>query len=407
MSDNLYITGIQASNHPYVKPNNINISIPGGENKNIIITGRNGCGKSTLLRSIKGHILHKKRSGNSASQISQFKKTVLKFTGELESLEVGSPAYLEKLRNINGHYPALIDLGGFINIIYSDEVNFNNDQNILAYFEAKRFINLTKPQHISTPKLTQVPIGEHTGGQKFIHHLVNRRSQLAFANEDNDNFEVQKIRQWFENLDALFSQLLEQKVSLKFLRDQLDFTLETEKGEIIDMKTLSDGYSSIFSVVTEIIIRMEAISFGRLDIGGIVLIDEVETHLHVALQRQILPFLNAMFPEIQFIITTHSPFVLQSVDNAIIYDLESNQTIDQTEELWKYSYEALIDGYFDVDKFSGILRDKILLFKDLVNRVDLDRSEKKELRQLRKELESVPTFKNATIETELKQLGLK
>jgi ABC-type transport system involved in cytochrome c biogenesis ATPase subunit len=112
MSDNLYITGIQSDNHPYVKLDNINISLPSGENKNIIITGRNGCGKSTLLRSIKGGILQKQKNGNEANKIFQFKQTILKFTGELESLEVGSPAYLEKLRNINGHYPTIIDLGG-------------------------------------------------------------------------------------------------------------------------------------------------------------------------------------------------------------------------------------------------------------------------------------------------------
>jgi predicted ATP-binding protein involved in virulence len=407
MSDNLYITGIQSDDHPYVKLDNINISLPSGENKNIIITGRNGCGKSTLLRSIKGGILQKQKNGNVANQIFQFKQTILKFKGELESLEVGSPAYLEKLRNINGHYPAVIDLGGFINIGYSNEEDFKNDQNILAYFEAKRFTNLSKPQHISAPKIAKEPIGQHDAGKTFIHHLVNRRSQLAFANEDNDDFEAQKIRQWFENLNLLFSQLFEKKVSLKFLRDQLDFTLETEKGEIIDMKTLSDGYSAIVSMVTEIIIRMEAISFGRLDIGGIVLIDEVETHLHVSLQRQILPFLTTMFPEIQFIVTTHSPFVLSSIDNAIIFDMESGETIDQEQVLWAYSYEALVEGFFEVEKFSNVLKAKIQEYKGLVELTEPDREQRTTLRKLKKELASVPTYKNAAIERELKILNLK
>ena len=46
------------------------------------------------------------------------------------------------------------------------------------------------------------------------------------------------------------------------------------------------------------------------DLQGIVLIDEIETHLHVELQKKILPFLTNFFPNIQFVITTHSPFIL-------------------------------------------------------------------------------------------------
>ena len=52
------------------------------------------------------------------------------------------------------------------------------------------------------------------------------------------------------------------------------------------------------------------------------LIDELETHLHVELQRKILPFLTEFFPRIQFIITTHSAYILNSISNACIYDLE-------------------------------------------------------------------------------------
>ena len=60
----------------------------------------------------------------------------------------------------------------------------------------------------------------------------------------------------------------------------------------------------------------------QYDVEGIVLIDELETHLHVELQRKILPFLTEFFPRIQFIITTHSAYILNSISNACIYDLD-------------------------------------------------------------------------------------
>ena len=54
---------------------------------------------------------------------------------------------------------------------------------------------------------------------------------------------------------------------------------------------------------------------------GLVLIDEMETHLHIELQKKILPFLTEFFPNIQFIVTTHSPYILNSISNSKAYVL--------------------------------------------------------------------------------------
>ena len=404
-STELYITEIRLAEHPYIKQKGIHIQSTNQEKRNIIITGRNGCGKSTLLKQIKYYLstISKKNgiihNDYFRSQWLDAHQTFIKLSPKAAQYSHAQDDTLQKYSQLNDH-------GGLAGIIFNNS-NIDNFNNVLAYFEAKRVTDLSKPENITAPIAKEMAIGNHNSGKEFIHHLVNRRSQLAFALEDNDTSEVEEIRSWFTTLDSLFSRLFEKPVQLKFQRTQLDFTLETEDGEIIDLKTLSDGYSAIVNMVTEIIMRMEAITFGGLGVSGIVLIDEVETHLHVALQREILPFLTTMFPNIQFIVTTHSPFVLQSVDDAIIYDLETNQTINQEKELWAYSYEALIDGYFEVAKFSGLLQKKIERYKELIIKDGLNREEKKDLRQLKKELENVPTFKNANIEAELKQLGLK
>lgn len=401
----LFISEIHLNSHPYIKQSGIKIVSSNNEKRNIIITGRNGCGKSTLLNLIKSHIYA--INVNQVHLSERSKTNYDKAVSKLSSIHTNSPQFASAKTELDQAMNNYTTVGGFITLNFSNKHLLNDKSHVLAYFEAKRITDLNKPQNITASQLQPKHIGEHNAGKQFIQHLVNRRSQLAFALEDKTTTEVEEIRKWFTSLDKLFSRLFAKPVKLQFLRAQLDFILEAEDGEIIDLKTLSDGYSAIVSMVTEIIMRMETIQFGGFNVSGIVLIDEVETHLHVALQKEVLPFLTTMFPKIQFIVTTHSPFVLQSLDNAIIYDLESNQSIDQEEELWKYSYEALIDGYFEVDKFSAILKDKISLFKKLYARDDLNRAEKKELRQLTKELGSVPTFKNATIETELKQLGLK
>lgn len=152
---------------------------------------------------------------------------------------------------------------------------------------------------------------------------------------------------------------------------------------------------------------MEAVKFGDYNQPGIVFIDEVETHLHVSLQRQILPMLQTFFPRVQFIVTTHSPFVLSSVKDAIIYDMEHQERIDQTEGLWNYSYDALIEGYFEVEKYSQQLKSDIELYKRLNSKDKLTSEERKQLRQLKSSLSEVPTYKNPAVLRELQGLGLK
>ncbi len=59
---------------------------------------------------------------------------------------------------------------------------------------------------------------------------------------------------------------------------------------------------------------------------AIVLIDEIELHLHPKLQRKIMPKLSEIFPNVQFIVTTHSPQVLGEIgDNFKIYSLEDTE----------------------------------------------------------------------------------
>jgi len=81
---------------------------------------------------------------------------------------------------------------------------------------------------------------------------------------------------------------------------------------------LSDGYRNMLSMVADIAIRCATLNpqfeaESPLQTNGIVLIDELDLHLHPKWQRQIVTDLMSAFPRIQFIATTHSPFVIQSL----------------------------------------------------------------------------------------------
>lgn len=78
---------------------------------------------------------------------------------------------------------------------------------------------------------------------------------------------------------------------------------------------------------------------------GIVLIDEIDLHLHPRWQRVIIPKLREHFPRVQFVVTTHSPFVVQSVpaDNRLIIDKNQIVVLNRQTEL---SYETIVNDYF-------------------------------------------------------------
>ena len=97
-----------------------------------------------------------------------------------------------------------------------------------------------------------------------------------------------------------------------------DIMVRTPQGEIY-YEYLSSGFKSIlyllFSIIKEIEFRFKEHHLTAEQFDGIILIDEVEIHLHPEWQEQIIQILKNTFPNSQFIITTHSPHVIQTADS--------------------------------------------------------------------------------------------
>ncbi len=102
-----------------------------------------------------------------------------------------------------------------------------------------------------------------------------------------------------------------------------DIVLEHEKHGFLKLNQLSDGIQNIFGMVADIAYRCYLLNshLGEnavKETEGIVLIDEVDMHLHPEWQQTILADLQEAFPKIQFIVTTHSPQVLTTVPSKCI-----------------------------------------------------------------------------------------
>ena len=93
---------------------------------------------------------------------------------------------------------------------------------------------------------------------------------------------------------------------------------QLENGQWMSFNMLSDGYQNIIRLAADIAYRAITLNphLGAdavKETEGVVLIDEIDMHLHPSWQRNIIADLKKTFPRIQFIVTTHSPFIVQSL----------------------------------------------------------------------------------------------
>jgi|GEM_PF-77540 len=105
------------------------------------------------------------------------------------------------------------------------------------------------------------------------------------------------------------------RVWFHIARDEL---LLSVSDNILSFNSLSDGYRNILAMVADIAVRCAMLNpslreNAARDTPGVVLIDEIDLHLHPRWQRRIVTDLIKAFPRIQFIVTTHSPFIIQSL----------------------------------------------------------------------------------------------
>ncbi|WDE06873.1 AAA family ATPase [Thalassomonas viridans] len=103
---------------------------------------------------------------------------------------------------------------------------------------------------------------------------------------------------------------------------------EFEDGRLLGFDNLSDGYRNMLAIVADISHRAARLnphlgSDAAVNTPGIVLIDEIDLHLHPKWQRIIVNNLREAFPKVQFIVSTHSPFIIQSLKAGEVIDLNA------------------------------------------------------------------------------------
>ena len=186
---------------------------------------------------------------------------------------------------------------------------------------------------------------------------------------DHDLFE-----KWFRQLELSALQKNKKNTSLEAVRDATKMCIPDAKSFYYDVghgalmiefedegyclfNNLSDGYRNMVAMVADIAHRAARLNphMGAnvaKECSGVVLIDEIDLHLHPKWQRRVVGDLQKAFPKIQFIATTHSPFILQSLDPGEVIDLNDindqitinlNHNIAEPSPKGEYSNKSIED----------------------------------------------------------------
>ena len=185
-------------------------------------------------------------------------------------------------------------------------------------------------------------------------------------------------------------------------REASGVTFETPYGEV-PVARLSLGYQTTLTWITDLALRLYdqyPKSSSPLAEPAIVLIDNIDLHLHPRWQRRMMRDITSLFPAVQFIATAHSPLIVQAAENAklaVLRESEGEVVIDDEHErvnTWRVD-QILSSELFGVPTRSQCIEDMREERNALSDLADRSASQERRLQFLREQLDELPTAEDA------------
>lgn len=322
----------------------------------LILTGKNGSGKSTILKKLHAYISSFSTDEDFRNGLRFLKARIID-----ESFD-SAQSTIAKIR--------IKEMERVLPVFFHDDQNsFKIQKNNIIYSFLLPY-RKSQVNGVSIPtnekEFEELLIQNSTSSDFFIQNfkqfLVNKKVNQAFAQLDNNKEEIEKTDTFFKNMEEVFRSILEDKeLKLTFEKESYEFFIELGDGRKLTFNLLPDGFSAFLSILMDLFVRLDLIrkTVGNFnyDPCGIVLIDEPETHLHLSLQYQVLPILTTLFPNVQFIVATHSPAVISSIKNVTVFDLTSKETL--SDEAVGKSFSELMVSHFGLDNEFSSITDEI------------------------------------------------
>lgn len=291
-----------------------------------------------------------------------------------------------------------------------DFIDHDNDNAALplpvfAYYATERVVKRNKPEH---HRLFRKAYCRYQAYSDALDHSLNYQKLVEWFCylEDKQRREREEKRDWdyqsfeYSTIQLALAKMLPHFKNLRTTSRPLDLKVDVDDGRQepktcrIDTQ-LSDGYKMVLALVLDLVSRILEANIlvdgmtpeTILHSSGVVLIDEVDLHLHPRWQQQILVNLRQTFPNIQFIVTTHSPQVVSSVPAECVRIVEEG-AIRVTVGSEGAEASRVLKRIFGTEPFpaDNIQRQKLQLY---LEQVYAGKWRKPEVMKLRSELDDV------------------
>ncbi|MTJ49870.1 AAA family ATPase [Dolichospermum sp. UHCC 0259] len=165
-----------------------------------------------------------------------------------------------------------------------------------------------------------------------------------------------------------------------------------KNGENFKLDQLSDAEKTLLMIVVDIARRLAILNPSitnpseLLEKGtGIILIDEIDLHLHPQWQRIVIPSFRKTFPNCQFIVTTHSPQVLSEVNRENVFILEDSEIVELTPHTFGRDSNSILSDVMGVEKRPVKMQERIDKCFEMIDNDNLEEA-KLELQKLSESL---------------------
>jgi len=434
----------------------LNFSIKEGHPDIHIFTGSNGSGKTTILHSIasefdyfeNNHKEHRsnlffKRFHNFSDDENEMAKSyvhaILKEKTTNEIVDKIACYGCKTCGNLHQNYEKALqknnkihqrgsgygwkahhqDLANYKNAIIAKDLSNKKFKFAVFGYSGYRFVNSAKIQidnedNFNPLHLALEFVKEKNTGFLVSNWIVSRYSKAAIEENRGNHDIADRYREAINTLITSINDLTDNEFSFEIQTNPWKVVLKYFEKEI-EFDVLPDGLRSLLSWLGDLLMRLDEIPWADTSIpvnhqNIILLLDEIEVHLHPKWQYQILPLTYKLFPNAQIFLSTHSPFVINSIDNAKIYKLKSKSGKSSVESIlhsntgdsYSYVFENILDTTND---FGFQTMKNLKRFNELDQEIVKNNFENEaEFREITKKLIEEGEEVNTIISSKLKRL---
>ena len=352
-----------------------------------ILTGENGTGKTTILEILVESFEIKSEQ----RKVNLYKKILSKDTNfTIKYKDFDSFKYIFEFKKKHfktdtntGNYGRLIDYYFSINK-NSNHFDFTNaNGNRIAFFAYSGYrrvseVKVAGPKEIKdNPLKDALNFNKSINPENFIQWVINTITRELNAKGRGDLEKAITFKKFLNQLEEIISDITEKPISFD-IDDDFDVLIVIDKLSL-DFDVLPDGLKSMISWIGDLLMRMDRLKWKNdlpiFERNFILFLDEIEVHLHPAWQRKILPVVQKLFKNAQIFISTHSPFIVGSVDGAWVHKLKKDgafAVLDGEPILSEdaESYDTILEEIFGIkERFGDEIERNLAEFREITKKI--------------------------------------